>query len=38
MNQISSVALVALLGSADAKKCPFGFGGKDDDAHPKVES
>lgn len=39
MNKTSSVVLLALLGQADTKKCPFGFGGSDDDsAHPKVES
>jgi hypothetical protein len=40
MKNISSIALLALLGSADSKKCPFGFGGSNDDdsSHPKVES
>lgn len=36
---MSSLVLLALLGSTDAKKCPFGFGGSDDEPeHPKVES
>ena len=38
MNKISQLTLIALLGQTDAKKCPFGFGGSDDDSHPKVES
>ena len=40
MNKTNSVVLLALFGQAEAKKCPFGFGGSDeaDSAHPKVEA
>lgn len=38
MNKISQLTLIALVGQAEAKKCPFGFGGSDEDSHPKVES